>query len=160
MGKTTQREGTLAQNLERTLAKHSELLSINSKLAALNDPDNTTRDKKSKIEKLETSVREAMGELKRARESATKEIENQGKSKTWHVYDVPEEVLDDTAEPTSKDITGMLKAVLDRTRPKESVKKLSETITTIDFLFKRRDKMGQIATIQRSDKSLPKNHLM
>ena len=126
MGKTKQREGTLAQNLERTLAKHSELLSINSKLAALNDPENTTRDKKSKIEKLETSAREAMGELKRAQESARKAIENRGKSKTWPAYDVPEEVFDDTAEPTSEDIAGMLKAVLDRTRPKETVEELSD----------------------------------
>ena len=61
MGKTKQREGTLVENLERTLSKHRELLTVNSKLAALNDPTNTTRDKKSNVEKLETAAREAMG---------------------------------------------------------------------------------------------------
>ena len=61
VGKTKQREGTLVENLKRTLSKHRELLTVNSKLAALNDPTNTTRDKKSKVEKLETAAREAMG---------------------------------------------------------------------------------------------------
>ena len=116
--KTKQREGTLAENLERALAKHNDLLRINSRFAALNDPNNTTRDKKGKLENLQISATEAVGELKRAQESLRKAIENQGKSKTWNAYDVPEEVLDNTAEPTSEDIAGMLKAVLERTQPK------------------------------------------
>ena len=125
--KTKQREGTLTENLERTLAQHNELLRINSKLAALNDPNNTTRDKKSKVENLQRSAREAIGELKRAQESARKAMENRGKSKSWSAYDVPEEVLDDTAEPTPEDIAGMLKAVLERTLPKpETVGELSD----------------------------------
>ena len=37
-----------------------------------------------------------------------------------------EEVLDDTAKPTPEDIAGMLKAVLERTRPKETVQELSD----------------------------------
>ena len=124
---TKQREGTLAENLERTLARHSELLKINSRLAALNDPSNTTRDKKSKVENLQISAREAIGELKKAQESARKALENRGKSKNWNAYDVSEEVLDDTAEPTPEDISGMLKAVLERTRPKpETVEELSD----------------------------------
>ena len=52
MGKTKQREGTLVENLERTLSKHRELLTVNSKLAALKDPNNTTRDKKSRVKNL------------------------------------------------------------------------------------------------------------
>lgn len=76
------REGTLAENLERTLSKLSELLAINSKLPTLKDPNNTTRVKKNKVEKLETSARGAMGEFKRAQESARKAIENWGKCKT------------------------------------------------------------------------------
>ena len=66
MGKTKQRKETLAENLERTLSKHRELLAVNSKLATVKDPNNATRDKKSKVEKLETAAREAMGELKKA----------------------------------------------------------------------------------------------
>ena len=120
------REGTLAENLERTLSKLSELLAINSKLPTLKDPNNTTRVKKNKVEKLETSARGAMGEFKRAQESARKAIENWGKCKTWNAYDVLKEVLNHTAEPTAKDITGMLKAVLERTWPKETVQELSD----------------------------------
>ena len=52
MGKTKQREGTLAENLEKTLSKHWELHAVNSKLAAVKDPNNTTRDKKSKVKNL------------------------------------------------------------------------------------------------------------
>ena len=126
MGKTKQREGTLAENLERTLSKHWELHAVNSKLAAVKDPNNTTRDKKSKVKKLKTAVREAMGELKKAQESARNLIKNRGKSKTWTAYDILEEVLDDTAKPTPEDIAGMLKAVLERTRPKETVQELSD----------------------------------
>ena len=51
---------------------------------------------------------------------------NRGKSKTWTAYDILEEVLDNTAEPTPEDIAGMLKAVLERTRPKESVQESSD----------------------------------
>lgn len=126
MGKTKQKEGTLAGNIERTLSKHSELLTINSKLAALKDPNNTTRDKKSKVEKLEATAREAVGELKKSQESARKAIENRIISKTWKAYDVLEAVKDNTAEPTPEDIAGMLKAVLERTRPNETAQELSD----------------------------------
>ena len=126
LGKTKQREGTLAGNIERTLSKHSELLTINSKLATLKDPDNTTTDKKSKVEKLEAAAREAVGELKKSQESARKAIENPIVSKTWKAYDVLEEVQDDTAQPTPEDIGGMLKAVLERTWPKETAQELSD----------------------------------
>ena len=119
LGKTKQREGTLAGNIERTLSKHSELLTINSILAALKDPNNTSRDKKSKVEKLEAAAREAVGELKKSQESARKAIENRIVSKTWKAYDVLEAVQDDTAEPTPEDIA-------ERTRPKETAQELSD----------------------------------
>ena len=45
-GITKQKEGTFAENLRRTLSVHSDLLSTNSKLAALKDPNNTARDKR------------------------------------------------------------------------------------------------------------------
>ena len=158
MGKTKQ-EGTLVENLERTLSKHRELLTVNSKLATLKDPNNTTRDKKSKVEKLETAARETMGKLKKAQESARKAIENRGKSKTWTAYDILEEVLDDTAEPTPEDIAGMLKAVLERTRPKETVQELSDDEMMInDVSFKGRDTIWQIASIRRGDKFQSKTH--
>ena len=141
LGKTKQREGTLAGNIKRTLSKHSELLTINSKLAVLKDPNNTTRDKKSKVKKLEAAAREAVGKLKKSQESARKAIENRIVSKTWKAYDVLEAVQDDTAEPTREDIAGMLKAVLERTRPR----KLPKSYQT----------MKMIKAETRSDKSLP-----
>lgn len=53
-----------------------------------------------------------MAKLKRAQESARKDIENRGggESKTWKAYHVFEEMLNDTAEPTPEDIAGNFKA--------------------------------------------------
>lgn len=86
--KTKQKEGTLSENLERTLCRHRDVLKINSKLAALEDLDNTTRDKKRKVEKLQKSVRAAIGKLKKAQESTRKAIETRGKGNNWRAYDV------------------------------------------------------------------------
>ena len=124
-GITKQKEGTLAENLKRTLSIHSDLLSMSSKLAALNDPNNTARDKKNTIQKLERSAREVMGELKKAKESTRKAIENRDTGKNWKSYYVPEEIIIDTSEPTPDDISGMLRAVLDRTWPTDNFQELS-----------------------------------
>ena len=78
------------------------------------------------MKKLEAAAREAVGKLKKSQESARKAIENRIVSKTWKAYDVLEAVQDDTAEPTPEDIAGMLKAVLERTQPKETAQELSD----------------------------------
>lgn len=67
-----------------------------------------------------------MRELKKAQESAKKAIEKREKTKAWQAYDVPDEVLNDTAEPTPEDIAGMLKAVFERMRPTKVVEELSD----------------------------------
>ena len=67
-----------------------------------------------------------MGELKKAQESARKAIENGGISKVWQAYDLPDEILNTTAEPTTENIIGMLKAVFERARPTKVVEELSD----------------------------------
>ena len=119
---------TLTQNIERTLEKHQELLCLNAKLSSLKDPKNTSRDKKAQVDSLEERAREAMGELKRAQETTRKAIENRGKPNSWQAYAVSKEDLANTAEPTADDIKGMLQAVLERTRPNETVEELSEDV--------------------------------
>ena len=78
------------------------------------------------LEEVQDHIAEPTPELKRAQESAWKAIENRVISKTWKSYDVLEEVQDDTAEPTPEDFAAMLKAILERTQPKETVQELSD----------------------------------
>ena len=121
--KKRQKAGTLDENITRTLTKHKTLLNVNAELTALNDPQNTARGKKAKIEKLQNAARAAMGELKTAQESLRKAIEN-GRPKVAESYQVSDNIIQSTSEPTKADIEGMLKAVLQRTR---SSKQLVET---------------------------------
>ena len=126
--KKRQKAGTLDENIRRTLTNHKTLLDVNAQLTDLNDPNNTTRGKKVKIEKLEDAARAAIGELKTAQESLRKAIQNR-RSKVAKPYQVSEQVIKTTSEPTKEDIEGMLKAVLERTR---SNKLFSETADESD----------------------------
>ena len=77
-GRANRRRRLWQETSREPFAKHRVLLSVNAKLELLNDPKNTTREKKLKVEKLENKAREAMGELKKAQQSAPKAIENRG----------------------------------------------------------------------------------
>ena len=116
--KKRQKAGTLDENIRRTLTNHKTLLDVNALLTALNDPNNTTRGKKVKIKKLEDAARAAIGELKTAQESLRKAIQNR-RPKVAKPYQVSDQVIKTTSEPTKDDIEGMLKAVLERTRSNE-----------------------------------------
>lgn len=122
--KTKQEEGTLSENVERTLCRHRDVLKLNSKLAALEDPDNNTRDKKRKVEKFQKSIRAAVGKLKKAQESLRKAIENRGESKNWKAYNVKDEI--GTDEPSADDIKALLTTVLERTWPTVTYDELSD----------------------------------
>ena len=112
--------GTLNGNIKQTLINHKNVLHVNAELTALNDPKNTARDKKVKIEKLEDAARAAIGELKMDQESMRKANGNRRPEQSLESpYQMSEEIIKTTSEPTKYDIEGMLKAVLDRTRPTE-----------------------------------------
>ena len=113
--KRRQKAGTLDENIKRTLTNHKTLLDVNGKLTTLNDPENTTRGKKAKIDKLEDAARAAIGDLKLAQESLRKAIQN-GRPKVAKPYQVSDQIIKSTSEPTKEDIEGMLQAVLERTR--------------------------------------------
>lgn len=117
--KKRQKAGTLDENIKRTLTNHKALLNVNAELTALNDPQNTVQGKKVKIEKLEDAARAAIGDLKTAQESLRKAIQN-GRSKAAKPYQVSDQIIKSTSEPTKEDIEGMLKAVLERTRSNTS----------------------------------------
>lgn len=117
--KKRQKAGTLDENIQWTLTNHKALLNVNAELTALNDPQNTVQGKKAKIEKLEDAARAAIGDLKMAQESLRKAIQN-GRSKAAKPYQVSDQIIKSTSEPTKEDIEGMLKAVLERTRSNTS----------------------------------------
>ena len=77
-------------------------------------------ESKQKIAEEEVAAKTAVGELKLAQESLRKALQNKRKSLAAPALpfeEVPLDVVEDCKEPTTKDINGMLEAVLSRTRP-------------------------------------------
>ena len=66
-----------------------------------------------------------MGELKMAQESLWKAIENR-RPKVAESYQVSDNIIQSTSQPTKADIEGMLKAVLQRTRSNKHLVKTSD----------------------------------
>ena len=87
------------------MTNHKTLLDVNGKLTALNDPENTTRGKKAKIDKLEDAARAAIGDLKLAQESLRKAIQN-GRPKVAKPYQVSDQIIKSTSEPQKRTLKG------------------------------------------------------
>ena len=117
--KGKQKSDTVYPGSLSMLNEHKSLLRLDEQLRSLKRPDNTTRDKKQKIQALEELMQGRMTELKKRQEALRKGLENMAKEKEVNNKEIVGQMDVNTTQLDSATIKELINTIMPQDEPEE-----------------------------------------